>query len=122
MSEDTRILGLEIEQLARERDDFLDITALRGQNGWEALVRKIDAEEKLKMDALLALRDPPLIFNDQGYIGALRMVKQIVEMAEEGAKNRNEQIADKTHLKDQLLEQIAEQQEYEKRESLSPQF
>lgn len=111
-------LSLEIEQLARERDDFLDITALVGQNGWEALVRKINAEEKLKLDALLAMREPPDLYKIQGFIDALRTVKRIVDTAEEGAKNRNEEIADKTHLKDQLLEQ----EESEPREPPLPAF
>jgi len=117
MSEDTRVLGLEIEQLARERDDFLDITALRGQNGWEALLRKMEADEKLKLDALLVERDPAAMYHTQGYIDALRTMRLIVETAEEGAKNRNEEVADRTQLKDEMLVQ----EEYERRESLSPQ-
>ena len=116
MNSDVHILSLEIEQLARERDDFLDITALRGLNGWEALVRKLDGEEKLKLDALLAMREPPDLYKIQGYIEALRTVKSIVEGSEEGAKNKTEEIADRTRLKDQLIEQ----EEYEQRESLSP--
>ena len=118
MSGETHLLSLEIEQLARERDDFLAITALPGQNGWEALVRKLNSEEQLKLDAILTERDPAAVATIQGYVAALRAVKWMVETAEEGAKNRTEDIADKTRIKDDMLVQ----EEYQRREALSPQY
>ena len=118
MMEDVRVLSLEIEQLARERDDFLDITALPGQNGWEALVRKMDVEKQLRMDALLIERDPSAMRFLQGFIAGLTTVKSTVESASEAAKIRQEDVSTKTREKDDLLVQ----EEYEPRESLSPQF
>jgi len=118
MSNDIHVLSLEIEQLARERDDFLHITALRGQNGWEALIRKMEAEQTLKLDALLSMREPPDLYHTQGYIAALNTVMRIVVAAEEGAKNKNEEIVDRTRLKDDLLAQ----EEYQPQEIPPPAF
>ena len=115
-------LSLEIEQNARERDDFLDITALPGQNGWDALVRKMDAEQNMTLSDLLINSDPSAMRYLQGYIAGIAKVMFFVENASEEAKLRQEKIAEKTREKDQLLEQIEEQEEYEKRESPPPAF
>jgi len=105
MSEALDLLNREIEQLLREKEDFLDITTLPGLNGWEALVRKIDAEERMKLDALLIEADQPTVRYLQGFLAALTTVKQVVNDAEDQAKLREEEVSNLVAQKDEYLEE-----------------
>ena len=104
-TESIDLLNRELEQLIREKDDFLEITTLPTLASWEALVRKMDAEEKLKMDALVIEGDPSAMRLIQGYLQAFSAIKDTVADAADQSKIRQDEIGRLMQQKDEILAQ-----------------
>jgi hypothetical protein len=97
-------ISREIDQLIHERDDFIEITSLTDSKAWLALVRKLDAAEKMMMDSLLVELEPQMVRWHQGFIAGVKSVKETVAKAAEETKTMTEEISIKTQQKDELFD------------------
>ena len=104
-AEALEFLNRDLEQVIRNRDDLLEIATLPTFDAWKAFERHLSAEQKLKMDALIAVQDSHSFKLIQGYLQALSAFVGVVDTAEEQAGLLTERIVDLTKQKDEMFAQ-----------------